>query len=302
MALLTVFIWSFSYIHVIWLSEHVNPAGLVALRMDFYGIAILGMLLWRRPDLSRVRLKHWPVLILTGFVAGPGYHFPLAWSGSEGRIDAALIGLIIATVPVHTSWLAWLVLKEKLTIPAAIALGLGLTGVAVVILGREGSIDLLPAQLEGPIGCTIAAVMGGGIVTLSRLHRNLMKPMDFIIVTGGISVICSTALHPFADMGNWGNITLHGWWSVFYLGFIALGVAYTTWVIALSGLPAVSVAMYLFLAAVLSACWGWAFQGDDIGWEFFLGMGLVFAGLINMVLRSRGRENSPPKSVKVIVE
>ncbi|MGI9014525.1 MAG: hypothetical protein ACR2GY_09780 [Phycisphaerales bacterium] len=45
-------------------------------------------------------------------------------------------------------------------------------------------------------------------------------------------------------------------------------------------LPAVTVAMYLFISCILSATWAWLWQDNTINWEFFLGAGLILAGLL----------------------
>jgi len=283
MALITVVIWSWSYVHVVWLADAVGPGGLVALRMDSFALALIPLWIIRRPTLRHLTSRQWAFLIVVGLVSYPGYHLPLAWGGSEQRTEAALIGLIIATIPVHAGWLAWLLLRERLTPMNIVALLLGLLGVTTVVVGRSGIDALAPNQLAGPIAVTIAAVMGAGIATLNRGARHLLKPIDLVTVAGTIGVLASLALHADLRMDELRAMNLVNWWQVFFLGFIAIGFCYITWVTALSGLRTVNVAMYLFLAAVLSATWGWLFQDNEIGPSFFIGAAFVLAGLLTMV-------------------
>jgi drug/metabolite transporter (DMT)-like permease len=71
-------------------------------------------------------------------------------------------------------------------------------------------------------------------------------------------------------------------------------VAWLTWASALAGLPAVTVAMYLFLASVLAALWGWLFDGSAPGWPFVPGALLVLAGLLIMARTGGGRRAAEP--------
>ncbi|MEM7230009.1 MAG: DMT family transporter [Planctomycetota bacterium] len=293
MALFTVLVWSWSYVHVIWLTEAVGPSALVALRMDSFGIALLVLWIWRRPKLRHITRRQWVYLIIVGFVSYPGYHFPLAWGADNGRTDAALIGLIIATIPVHAGWLAWLVLRERINGLAIIALSLGLVGVATVVIGRNGTGGLRPDTIAGPLAITFSSIMGAGIATLNRGARHILKPMDLVAVGGVIGFLMSTVLHFPADAAEFRGLSLANYWQIFFLGFIAIGICYVTWITALSGLRTVNVAIYLFLAAILSALWGFLFQGNEIGLEFFIGAVFVLAGLLTMVATTPRRAPSP---------
>ena len=279
MALVTVLIWSFSFLHIIILNEAIDPVSLVVLRKDIFAIGLIALLLWRRPKLSHLTRRQWGLVIAMSLVAGPMYHFTFAWSTGEGRIDVALLGLIIATVPIHTGWMGWLFLKEKLTLIKVIALALGLLGVITVIVGRRGGIDLLPEEMAGPIGAMCAAMLAAGGSILTRACRSALGPLDLFSVTGAILLITIVPFHAMTDFQRIGEMNPLGWWAAVYLGVFGSGIAYFAWVAALSGLQALNVAMYLFLASILAALWGWIFRGETIGWPFALGGVLVLTGL-----------------------
>ncbi|MCH7603109.1 MAG: DMT family transporter [Planctomycetes bacterium] len=279
MALVTVLIWSFSFLHIIILNEAIDPVSLVVLRKDIFAIGLIALLLWRRPKLGHLTRRQWGLVIAMSLVAGPMYHFTFAWSTGEGRIDVALLGLIIATVPIHTGWMGWLFLKEKLTLIKVIALALGLLGVITVIVGRRGGIDLLPEEMAGPIGAMCAAMLAAGGSILTRACRSALGPLDLFSVTGAILLITIVPFHAMTDFQRIGEMSPLGWWAAVYLGVFGSGIAYFAWVAALSGLQALNVAMYLFLASILAALWGWIFRGETIGWPFALGGVLVLTGL-----------------------
>lgn len=288
MALATILIWSFSFLFIVRLNRELTPVGVVVLRMDIFGVFLLALLAFRRPSIRSLSRRDWAIVIGLSLVGGPLYHNMFSWAAGtsasgESRIDPALLGLIMATVPVHTGWLARVFLKERLRPPTLVALALGLLGVATVMIGRFGRFDLIPAEhLEGPIGATFAAMLGGGIAVLTRAARVVYKPLDLAIVSGLLMVVFNSVLHPFASFTAITELTSVGWLAAVFLGVFGLGVAFLTWASALAGLPAVTAAMYLFMASVLAALWGWIFLGTPVGWPFAAGAVLVLTGLLIM--------------------
>jgi len=293
LALCTITIWSFSFLFIVWVNEFLTPAGVVVGRKLIFGVFVLALLVWRRPNVRGLSLRDWAIVVVVAIVAGPMYHLIFAWSAGqtasgEPRIDTALLGLIIATVPVHTAWLARLFLGERMHFIKIIALVLGLGGVALVILGRYGRIDLLPREhLEGPIGVTIAAIVGGGIAVCTRAARKVYGPFDLVAVSGVLIVLMCAAFAPIAEMHRFASMPAIGWVGIGFLGLFGSGVAFVTWATALRGLQAATAATYLFMASVLGAIWAWIFRGQTIGWPFVPGAVMVFAGLLLMARYAR---------------
>ncbi len=297
MALTTCLIWSFSYIHIIWLSDHLGPAQLVGLRMDFLALGLVALWIWRRPRLRGYTVRQWALFIALGLTSGPAYHLTLAWGAAENRIEASLIGLIIATVPIHVGWIAWVTLGERLSIRRIAGLLLGLGGIVLVVRGQYGGITLWQEQLAGPIAVTAAAILGALNTVMGRGARHAINPLDLLIISGSIGAAVCLAYQPFIDMPAAGDLPWTAWWAAFYLGIPAIGVAYLTWYSAVAGLPAASVAMYLFLTSVLSAAWAWLWQDNELGWFFAAGALLVFSGLLLEALRPR-RPATPPQAAR----
>ena len=260
----------------------------VGVRKSILLIGCLALLAWRRPNLGHLRPVQWMQLAALTVVGGPLYHLVFSWSagvGSSGasRLDPALLGLIMATVPVHTSWLAWIVLRESLTFRKILALALGLTGVFVVVLGRHGSVDLWPREaLEGPIGATASAIIAGGIVVLTRACGRFLGPIDLVAVSGvGIGVLCAPLLL-ITSPERLAAMSPLGWGAIIWLGTGASLLAFVTWATALRRLQALTVATYLFLSSLLAACWQWLLGGDGVQPTYFLGAGLILTGLLIM--------------------
>ncbi len=299
MAFSTVLIWSFSFLFIVWINEDLDPAGVVVMRKAIFGLVVIGLLIWRRPNIARLGVREWALVIGLAIVGGPLYHFVFAWSAGKtptgaDRISSALLGLIMATVPIYASLLGWIFLRERLTIAKVLALALGLGGVAFVLIGRYGRIDLLPREhLDGPIGVTCAAIGGGGISVLTRANRTVFCPLDLVAVSGVLMVLMSLLLIPAMDAGRVVDMTPRGWLGITFLGIAGSGLAFITWATALRGLQTGSAATYLFLASMLGSIWAWIFRGQSISWTFIPGALMVLSGLMLMA-RAGARTQQPP--------
>ena len=296
-AITTALIWSFSYIHIIWLDQYVTPLQMVLVRHYFYAPALILLWVWRKPQLKQISSKQWLLISAIAIASGIGYHFPLAW-GAEKGANASLIGLIIATIPVHVGWLAWIILKEKLTVQRIVGLSFGLAGVTVVLVGRllisdnaAPVADIAATHIVATCAIIIAAMVGGLNNVMTRRAKDFIHPIDLVCISGTIGVTICFLLTPFASVGDLAAMPALGWWAAFYLGVPAIAVAYMCWFTALSGsLPAVSVAMYLFIPCVLSATWAWLWQNNQIGLPFFIGAALVLGGLLAGLPRHERRQ------------
>jgi drug/metabolite transporter (DMT)-like permease len=285
MALITSILWSFSYIHLIALGRYVTPEQLVVLRFEFSALALAAILLLRRPKLRGLSRTDWLLIIGIGLASGPAYHLVLSWAATNNRIDASLLGLIIATIPIFVGVLAWVCLGERPTLRRVLGLTLGLGGVGVVIWSKadhasRDMTDATPFTLAGPLAVLCGAIIAAVNTVMSRAARHAVGPIDLTCISGLIAISVCLAMHPFVGMQQVLNMPWQGWWAAFYLGFVAIGIANFSWYTAVAGLPAGSVAMYLFVPSVLSALWAWLWQDNHIGWGYIGGSALVLVGLL----------------------
>ncbi len=132
-------------------------------------------------------------------------------------------------------------------------------------------------------------------MVLTRAARRIYPPIDLVAVSGGLIVLFCSVLHPVADLQRVASMSAAGWFAALFLGIMGSGVAFLTWATALSRLQSVTVAMYLFLASVLAALWGYLFNGTPVGLAFVAGGALVLIGLLLMASQSRpGAVSSAP--------
>ena len=83
---------------------------LVAARLTSLSMLFIVATATRRPRLPEV--KHWPLVALVGVMEVGGNAF-YALAAHVGRLDVAAV--ISSLYPGATVWLAWLILKERIT-------------------------------------------------------------------------------------------------------------------------------------------------------------------------------------------
>lgn len=129
-------LWGMPYLFIKQAVESIAPAGVVSGRT--LGAAVLLLPIAIRRDAIRPALKQWRwVLAFAAIeIAGP---FMLL-SHAEQTLSSGLTGLLVATVPLFAALVA-LVRGDRSVLRAArlIGLGLGFTGVAIIVGGDVGN-------------------------------------------------------------------------------------------------------------------------------------------------------------------
>ena len=100
-----------------------------------------------RAGVAALRTRRLPVHLSRNLIHLLGQ---VLWVYSIGALTLATVFAIEFTMPVWTAILAWLFLKERLTFPRLVMLGLGLAGVLIIL--RPGSGSFHPAALAMVVG------------------------------------------------------------------------------------------------------------------------------------------------------
>src|SRR5690348_4204724 len=137
-ALLAVVIWGGTFIATKVTLREVSPATIVWLRFAI-GIVVLGIAMGARRQFALPARRELGYFALLGFI-GVTFH---QWLQATGLITAAATttAWIVATIPVFSALLGWLILKEKLgTVRIG---GMLLAAVGVILIVSKGEPDSL---------------------------------------------------------------------------------------------------------------------------------------------------------------
>ena len=180
------------------------------------------------------------------------------------------------TMPIWTALLAWLVYRERLTAGRAIALLLGVVGIAVLV-GAE-PMEASWVKLPG-FACALAAAWLFAVGTLISKNRPPRLPpvagVAWQVTIGAIPalLLCAT------ETPDWSRVTVLGWLALLYCATVPMIVAYLAWFRALQLLPAATASIGTLLAPVIGVSGSAVLLGEPIGARQAAALGLTLAGV-----------------------
>jgi drug/metabolite transporter (DMT)-like permease len=275
---LTLVIWSFSFLAAARLREDLGLLDALAAR--FVPVLVgSGLLLLARRPLRLPRAAWWRIAAL-GLLGVPAYN--LFFLHGLKTVPTGTAALVIALNPVFTVMLARLLLGEPFGRRRVLGLALSLAGVFVVIrYGTDEPVDwpyvssaLLLAM--APLSWALYNVVGRGLPAeadaLDSTYALLFVGSLPVALLATPSLARTLVAHPGALL------------AALYLAVPCTLVAYACWIWALKRLPAGEVAAFVFLNPPLANLWAWLFQGATLRPPYLLGALMLLAGVGLIVL------------------
>lgn len=215
---------------------------------------------------------------------------------SAYRLPGGVAAMLGAAQPLLVTALAVLMLGDRLRPQLLVAGGVGLAGVALIVLKADARLDTVGVLA----GLAAPASMALGVVLAKKWSRPAgVGPLPFtgwLLTAGGLLLLPMTLLvegaPPPLSPGHMGGFA--------YLALINTGLAYLVWFRGLERLPAASVAFLGLLSPVVAALVGWLALSQALTLLQCLGMALAFAGMIGAQLAPRER-NRPPEGERLVV-
>jgi len=235
------------------------------------------------------RTRHdWVLLFAMGFF--PFCFSPLLQLTGLAASRAVDNALIVAMEPLVTVVLAWLVLREAISLFYAFTFGLALFGFGLLTGVQPGS-----AEWNGHlIGNLLILVSMGGEAAYSVFGRKLTARHEPVAIFGSAitaGVIFLTMAGPFFGIVATGftsdQFTLRNVLCLLWMGPLGTMATYLYWMIALSRAPVAALAITLFIQPLFGALWGYAFLEERLSLMQAAGGGLILlAVLVSMWRRS----------------
>ena len=223
------------------------------------------------------------------FFAGAGSALYQVTFFSGLRLTGVAVGTIVAmgSTPIIAAVLDYFLQKEKLTPRWYIATLLSITGGILLVLGGSSQLK------TNPLGILLALMAGFSYAVLALANKRLVAhhpPFTVVAVNSTIGALLLSPLLFTTDLSWLANPP--GLGVVLYLGLITTALAYG---IFAKGLRIVSVhnAATLTLAEPLTAALlGILIVGEELTPSAFIGMALIFCGLLILTLNYPSKSNS----------
>jgi drug/metabolite transporter (DMT)-like permease len=279
---------AFAIIYLVWGStffairvgvSEVPPFLLAGIRFLIAGALLYG---WMRiKGTPTPSLREWSsasVLAVLIFVIDYGLVF---WS--ERRVPSGITAVMLATIPAFTAIAEILIMKtQKLTGRLAVALTIGLGGVAVLV-SRTASFGDAPVDRTGALALIVGSISWSIAAPLSRkLPLPSEKAMSSAaqMFSGGVFLILTAALLQEFRGFHAEAVSAKAWLSLAYLIVAGSIAAFTAYVWLLHHESPTKVGTYAYVNPVVAVIIGYFFGGEPFGLRTLLGTLCVLVSVI----------------------
>jgi O-acetylserine/cysteine efflux transporter len=270
LAALVALIWGCNFIVIDWGMEGVPPLLFLAIRFVF--VIVPAIFFIPRPDAP------WRFILGVGAFMSLG-QFALLYTSLHLGMPPGLAALVLQAQVIFTMLIAAGVLRE-IPAPAQLAGGIvGSIGLAVVALGREGSVPLLALVLC--LGAALSWGIGNVISRASGIKGGLaLTVWSALIVPVPLVALSLVIDGPAAVATALGGFGIEAVVSTLYTTVLASLVAYGIFNSLLSSYPAAAVVPWILLVPVVGIAAAWLVVGEVPNTAELVGGALMLTGLV----------------------
>ncbi len=279
---------AFAIIYLVWGStflairvgvREVPPFLLAAMRFLVAGLVLYAWMIARgeRSPSGRQWTSAFLLAVLI-FVLDYGLLF---WA--EQRVPSGIAAVMMATIPVFMALSEIVFLRtQRLTVRLALALLIGLGGVAV-LMSRSLNLGGAPIDRAGAAALIVAAISWS---LASALTRKLPLPPSKVMssgtqmLAGGVLLaLTAAALGEFRTFHPWA-VSRGAWIALLYLIVAGSIVAFTAYVWLIHHESPTKVGTYAYVNPVIAVLLGYFLAGEALGLRTILGALLVLIGVV----------------------
>ncbi len=226
------------------------------------------------------RLKNWPLGVTVISALGI-LCYQLSFFAAAIKTGVAVSAVVACGfIPVATGILGFIFLKERPKMVWYIATVAAVLGVVML--------SFTPGMRAEPLGLLLAIVAASGYGFYAVFGKKVVlnnDPATVIMVLFAIAAFLVTPVF-FIYPTDW-IFTTHGVLVSLHLGLVATALGYTTYMAGLKTTPASTCATINLSESIAATCWGVFLLGEHLGMMHWVGMALIFGGVVVLTLKSK---------------
>jgi drug/metabolite transporter (DMT)-like permease len=209
-----------------------------------------------------------------------------AWMGFSTLamrwLGAGQSALLVYTMPVWATLLAWPLLGSRPSVKSLCGLALCIAGVGLLFGGREATIGL--EKMPGVLFALGAAFLFAlGTVVLKPLELPPLTAVAWQLVIGCLPMAVFGWFFEHPDLSA---LTPTGAKIMLYMTLVPMGLCYITWFAALRRLPPAAASVATLLTPVVGVISAAVALGEPLGAREFLAMGLTLSGIATVLRKT----------------
>jgi drug/metabolite transporter (DMT)-like permease len=286
------FVWGSTFLAIRVGVHEVPPLLFAALRFAIAGAALYG---WTRVSREAApKGRQWGSVALLAtliFVCDYGLLF---WA--ETRLPSGIAAVMLATIPAFIAIAEVVLLRtRRFTVPLAVALLVGLAGVAVLTL-RSGGLGGAAISVTGAVALVLAAVSWS---VASVLTRRLPLPESKMVSSGAQMLVGGLLLVPVsAAFGEWPRfhpsaVSTGAWAALVYLIIAGSIVGFTAYLWLIHHESPTKVGTYAYVNPVVAVALGHWLGGEELGIRTVIGTLLVLGSVVAIMTERKVRVVQP---------
>lgn len=285
------FVWGSTFLAIRIGVREVPPFLLAAMRFLVAGFVLYCLCLSRgeRSPRGREWTSAFCIAVLI-FVLDYGLLF---WA--EQKVPSGIAAVMMATIPAFMALSEILLLRtQRLTVRLALALLIGIAGVAVLV-SRSLNLGGAPISTTGAVALIIASIswaLGSALTRKLPLPESKVMSSGTQMFAGGVLLaVTAIALGEFRGF-HVSTVSRAAWLSLLYL--IAAGsiAAFTAYVWLIHHESPTKVGTYAYVNPVVAVLLGHFLGGEELGVRTLVGMAFVLISVV--VISTSPSERSQP--------
>ena len=269
--LLLAAIWGASFMFMGIAAPEFGVYSLVLIRTVLAAVVMLPFVFFTNSQ--HQLLKHWPHILIVGLLntAVPFILFNYASLHLQVGVNAILNG----TAPMFATLIAWLWLKEKITLLAVLGLLLGLGGVWAISM-QEQDIEGLSVV---PVLAALLATFCYGVAAC--YIKNSVSEISPITLAAGSQVSASLLLIP-PTIATLPAVmpSMSAWLSAVALAVFGTGVAYLLYFYLIARVGPAKAITVAYLVPLFGIAWGVVLMGEVLSLQTIAGGMLIVGGVM----------------------
>ncbi|HXM68322.1 MAG TPA: EamA family transporter [Candidatus Acidoferrum sp.] len=249
--------------------------------MRFFTAGVLLYLWMRAKGTPRPTRREWFSLLLLAFLIFVMDYGLLFWA--EQTVPSGIAAVMMATIPVFMALAEiYLLRTQRMSLRLALALLIGLVGVAVLV-SRSASFGDAPINTSGAIALLVAAVSWSLAAALSRklpLPESKVISSGSQMLAGGILLIATAAMLGEFRGFHIAAVTPRAWLALIYLIVAGSIIGFTAYVWLIHHESPTKVGTYAYVNPVVAVAIGYFLGGEALGTRTVVGTLLVLVSVI----------------------
>jgi drug/metabolite transporter (DMT)-like permease len=184
--------------------------------------------------------------------------------------------LLVYTMPIWVTLLAWPMLGQRPTVRTVAALALGIAGIAVLLGGQIAAVG--SQKLLGVVLALSAAFLFalGTVTSRSALPLPPLASVAWQVGIGCAPMLAAGLLFEWPDPNA---LSAAGWAAMAYMTIVPMGVCYVSWFAALRKLPPSTASIGTLLVPIIGVTTAAYALGEPFGVKEILALVLTLSGV-----------------------